>query len=113
MTLKETTTMEQKIGFIFEWRTGKDTITDLCESFGISRPIAYKLIYRFEKITDSTLNLKKKHPRWGAKKMRVLLFNELPNEDIPSVVTVHNIPKKNQYRSRRTVAFVKKIEILC
>jgi hypothetical protein len=34
---------------------------------------------------------KMKYPRWGAKKIRVLLFNELPNEDIPSVVTVHNI----------------------
>ena len=91
MPWKQTTPMEQKIEFICEWRTGKYTITDLCEHFGISRPTAYKLIYRFEKmgfdglressraprnhpnqtskkITDSILNLKKKHPRWGAKK---------------------------------------------
>ena len=91
MPWKETTTMEQKIEFICEWRTGKYTITDLCENFGISRPTAYKLIYRFEKngfdglressraprkhpnqtnekITESILNLKKKHPRRGSKK---------------------------------------------
>ena len=114
MPWKQTTPMEQKIEFICECRSGKYTITDLCENFGISRPTAYKLISRFEnmgfdglressraprnhpnqtskKITASILNLKKKYPCWGAKKIRVLLFNELPNEDIPSVVTVHNI----------------------
>ena len=124
MPWKQTTPMEQKIEFICEWRSGKYTITDLCEHFGISRPTAYKLISRFEKmgfdglressraprnhpnqtskkITDSILNLKKKYPRWGAKKIRVLLFNELPNEDLPSVVTVHNILKKNGFVSTK------------
>ena len=124
MPWKQTTPMEQKIEFICECRSGKYTITDLCENFGISRPTAYKLISRFEnmgfdglressrapknhpnqtskKITASILNLKKNYPRWGAKKIRVLLFNELPNEDIPSVVTVHNILKKNGFVSTK------------
>lgn len=48
MPWKESTTMEQKIEFICEWRTGKYTITELCKSFEISRPTAYKLIDRFE-----------------------------------------------------------------
>ena len=48
MPWKETTTMEQKIEFICEWRTGKYTITELCKNFEISRPTAYKLISRFE-----------------------------------------------------------------
>ena len=49
MPWKDTTIMEQKIEFICEWRTGKYTITELCRSFGISRPTAYKIIARFEK----------------------------------------------------------------
>ena len=48
MPWKTTTTMEQKIEFICEWRTGKYTITELCRNFEISRPTAYKLISRFE-----------------------------------------------------------------
>jgi uncharacterized membrane protein len=48
MPWKETTIMEQKIEFICEWRTGKYTITELCRSFEISRPTAYKIIARFE-----------------------------------------------------------------
>ena len=48
MPWKTTTTMEQKIEFTCEWRTGKYTITKLCKCFNISRPTAYRLINRFE-----------------------------------------------------------------
>ena len=118
MPWKETTTMEQKIEFICEWRTGKYTITELCRAFEISRPTAYKLINRFEKkgfealkeksrtpkyhpnatkenIVDGILKLRKKHPRWGAKKIKKLLFNDFTENEIPSVVTVHNILKRH------------------
>jgi transposase InsO family protein len=119
MPWKETTIMEQKIEFICEWRTGKYTITELCKQFKISRPTAYKIIARFEekgydglrelsrkpraahpnqtdeKIVNSILNLKEKHRLWGAKKIHRLLYNEYEFEDIPSMLTVHNILKKH------------------
>jgi transposase InsO family protein len=124
--------MEQKIEFICEWRTGKYTITELSKSFEISRPTAYKLINRYEKqgyeglreqsriprkhpnetkekIVNGIINLKQKYPRWGAKKIRVLMFNEYEEHEIPSVVTVHNILKRHgfvcsQKRMRRVKA---------
>jgi transposase InsO family protein len=118
MPWKTTTTMEQKIEFICEWRTGKYTIAELCRSFNISRPTAYRLINRFEnegfeglrerskapwihpnatdeKIVNAILQLKGKHRLWGAKKLRILLFNEFKCKEIPSIITVHNILKKN------------------
>jgi len=119
MPWKETTTMEQKIEFICEWRTGKYTITELCKAFEISRPTAYKFIARFEKegyeglrelsrkprgkhpnstnekIINGILQLKEKHKLWGAKKIRILLFNDFPKNEVPSVVTIHNILKKH------------------
>jgi len=118
MPWKESTTMEQKIEFICEWRTGKYTITELCKGFNISRPTAYLLINRFEKegfeglkrrsfkpkdspnrtkktVEDNILKLKEKHPLWGAKKIRKLLFNVCDEKEIPSVVTVHNILFRN------------------
>ena len=114
MPWKNTTTMDQKVEFICEWNTGKYTITELCNGFGISRPTAYRLIGRYEKhgieglreqskspihhpnrtkeyVEDKILQFKKKHLRWGAKKIHKLLFNACSAEDIPSVVTVHNI----------------------
>ena len=119
MPWKETTTMEQKIEFICEWRTGKYTITELCKSFEISRPTAYKIIARFEKegyeglrelsrkpkglhpnatnerVVNSILQLKEKHKLWGAKKIWKLLYNDYPDQVIPTVLTVHNILKKH------------------
>ncbi len=129
MPWKTTTTMEQKIEFICEWHSDKYTITELCRSFEISRPTAYKLISRFEQqgfeglkklsraptnhpnatkenIVESILNLKAEYKLWGAKKIRELLFKEFTKQEVPSVVTVHNILKKNglvcpQKRMRR------------
>ncbi|WP_197077344.1 integrase core domain-containing protein [Lacinutrix sp. Hel_I_90] len=122
--------MEQKIEFICEWRTGKYTITELCKAFEISRPTAYKIIARFEKdgyeglrelsrkprglhpnatnekVVESILNLKEKYKLWGAKKIWKLLYNDYPDETIPTILTVHNILKKHglvspQKRMRR------------
>jgi transposase InsO family protein len=110
--------MEQKIEFVCEWRTGKYTITELCKQFDISRPTAYKLINRFENqgyeglrkasrtprnhpnqtkehIVKSILKLKEKHSLWGAKKINRLLFNDFNSDEIPSVVTTHNILRKH------------------
>jgi transposase InsO family protein len=118
MPWKNTTTMEQKIEFICEWHTNKYTITELCQAFEISRPTAYKLIDRYEKqgieglrerakkpinhpnrtkehVEQNILSLKEKHSKWGAKKIHRLLFNHCSSEDIPSVVTVHNILSKH------------------
>ena len=50
MPWKETTTMEQKVEFICEWLSEKYTITELCKEFIISRPTAYRLINRYEKM---------------------------------------------------------------
>lgn len=114
MPWKEQTIMEQKIEFICEWRTQKYSLTELCRSFGISRPTAYKIIHRFEEcgieglkeksknprkhpnktkesVEQRIIELKEKHNLWGAKKIRKLLFNDCYEKDIPSVVTVHNI----------------------
>jgi transposase len=97
MPWKETTTMEQKVEFICEWRTGKYSITELCKTFNISRPTAYEFIARFEnneieglkqqsqapqKHPDSTkdevvkniLQLKEKHKLWGAKNKEIKFY---------------------------------------
>jgi transposase InsO family protein len=118
MPWKETTTMEQKVEFICEWLTEKYTITELCNEFEISRPTGYRLIQRYEKsgieglldqsrapinhpnrtkdeIKNEILSLKGKYTKWGAKKIRILLFNHFTAEEIPSVITVHNILSKN------------------
>jgi len=132
MPWKETTIMEQKVEFISEWLSNNYTITELCKEFEISRPTGYRLIHNYEKIgieglrkktrapmnhpnktkdevIKKILKLKNKHKNWGAKKLRILLFNDFSNNEIPSIVTVHNILSKNglvcpQKRLRRVKA---------
>ena len=50
MPWKQTTPMEQKLNLSVHGDQKIYHITDLCENFGISRPTAYKLISRFEKM---------------------------------------------------------------
>ena len=118
MPWKDTTTMEQKVEFICEWLSQKYTITELCEKFGITRPTGYRIIGRYEKegieglleksrapinhpnrtkeeVEKKILSLKGKYDKWGAKKLRILLFNDYTETEIPSVTTVHNILLKN------------------
>ncbi|WP_439185656.1 helix-turn-helix domain-containing protein [Carboxylicivirga taeanensis] len=106
--------MEQKVAFICEWNSGKYTITELCKAFGISRPTGYRLISRYEKhgiqglleqsnkpinhsnrtkaeVEEKILSLKKKHDKWGAKKLHTLLFKYFAEKDIPSIITVQNL----------------------
>lgn len=118
MPWKNVSTMEQKVAFIYEWQSDRYTFSELCKSFNISRKTGYQLVSRYEKeglkgllekkrkpinhpnrtdekVEEEILHLKHKHPRWGAKKIRRLLFNDFGQELIPSVVTVHNILAKN------------------
>ena len=121
MPWKETTTMEQKIEFICEWRTGNYTITELCRNFKISRPTAYKIMARFENegfeglkelsrkprglhpnatkenVVNGILSLKEKYKHWGAKKIHKLLYNDFSDDLIPTYLTVHNILKKHGF----------------
>lgn len=118
MAWKETTTMEQKIEFINEWRSGSYTITELCRQFEISRPTAYKYIDRFQKegikglevknrahsshpakipseIEDRIVFHRAKHPRWGGKKIWKYLYNDFEEEEVPSISTVNRVLKRN------------------
>jgi transposase InsO family protein len=129
MPWKETTAMEQKVEFIHEWCSEKYTITELCKAFEISRPTAYKLIYNYDnfglegllekskaprnhpnrtkqEVENKILELKGIHNRWGAKKLHKLLYNDFSDQEIPTILTVHNILLRNglvcpQKRCRR------------
>lgn len=118
MTWKETTTMEQKIEFITEWRSGNYSISELCREFEISRPTAYKYIKRYQQvglkglqehqrapfthpnktpleIEEKIIHYRKKHSRWGGEKIWKLLHNDFKTEHIPSISTVNRIIKRN------------------
>ena len=60
MPWKETTTMEQKVEFICEWRTGKYAITELCKSFSFTSFNLCKDRFDVNKVNFQIINLIKK-----------------------------------------------------
>lgn len=46
MPWMESTTMDAKVAFILDWKSGKCLVSDLCAQYGISRKTGYKCINR-------------------------------------------------------------------
>ncbi len=118
MPWKETDAMNEKVKFISAWLTKEYSISELCRNFGISRPIAYKIINRYEaegviglkersrahhthpqKTNDETvaliLKVKSRYPQWGPRKIRDWLDIEYPDESWPAASTIGDHLKKH------------------
>jgi len=104
--------------FILLFQTGQFTMVELCRQFGISRPTGYAILKRYQEegwdalgersrrhrnhpnqtpraIEEALLTERGKHPRWGARKLLVLLERSMPDTDLPCESTVNNILKKH------------------
>lgn len=130
MPWKETTKMDEKLFFIREYATDQFTVTELADSFGISRKTAYKYINRFKKggldglqerstrpnnsptkipieIEKQILTLKKKKSLYGARKLKVVLERDHKGIIYPPISTIHGILKRhnltNAPRRRRRI----------
>lgn len=118
MPWSETTTMDLKEQFIRDWRKSNCSVTELCCRYGISRKTGHKWLTRYiehgpdglrershanhhvhnrtDADTEKALvNLRKKHPKWGAKKLLHLLGNAHPDWDLPAESTACDIFKRN------------------
>ena len=129
MPWNETTPMDQKMQFIADYLRGELCMTELCEIYGISRKTGYKFVDRYlnhgpealeersrnpshpnqtpEHIVQAILEMRRRHPSWGAKKLLPRLTKRHPRWAFPSRTTVSDIlsrhgmvPKK---RNRRAV----------
>ena len=98
MPWKCTEPMDEKERFVILAKTGRFTISDLCEDFGISRKTGHKYLQRYgsegrdglversrrpksspnataDSVEKLILSERRKHPTWGPKKIRDLLIN--------------------------------------
>src|SRR4029450_821189 len=101
MPWKETCPMDQRVAFMADWLREEWTMTELAERYGISRKTGYKWVERYEddperglaersrapkvhgramaeEIGAAVLALRRKHPRWGPKKLRAILCEREP-----------------------------------
>jgi transposase len=96
MPWKESRVVDERVKFVAEVLKGERKISELCQQYGISRKTGYKWIERYEEagpagledlgrrpqscahatpdaIVKEVLELRYKHPTWGARKLRARL----------------------------------------
>jgi putative transposase len=114
MPWRETSPMDQKTQFIADYLRETLSVCELCDLYGISRKTAYKWIDRYlkhgpaglhdrsrkpgsspnhtpEHIVAALLQVRSRHPTWGAKKLLPLLAKRFPAAELPSRTTVFDI----------------------
>jgi len=110
--------MEEKIRFIGDYLNGVFSFIELCERYGISRKTGYKWVDRYveegikglderprrpinhplktpEYIEKAILEIRRKHPLWGASKVLKILSGRCPEWKLPGRTTVFDILKRN------------------
>ena len=128
MPWSQTTPMDQKTQFIADYLRESFSFTELCARYGVSRETGYKLVERYLEqgpaglqersrrphrspnetaahVVEALLELRRRHPRWGAKKLIPILGKRHPSWDLPARTTVFEIlhrhgmvPKKRRRR---------------
>lgn len=124
MSWSETTAMEQRIQFIRDWRRGVHTVSDLCALYGVSRKTGYKWAQRYveegpdgllershvarvvhnrtsQEVEQALLELRLRHPSWGAKKLLLILSERQPELELPGRSTVCDILSRNGLVTKR------------
>jgi transposase len=106
--------MDQRTQFIADHLRDSLSITELCELYGVSRKTGYKWIDRYlrhgpagleersrrprrsprhtsEEIVTAILDARRRHPRWGGKKLLALLHKRHPRWVLPGRSTACDI----------------------
>jgi putative transposase len=111
MPWRETSPMEQRLEFIREYETELFTMSELAAQYGISRKTGYKWLERYDAdgvdglrdhsrrphqspqatapdLVERLMAVRRRHPRWGAKKLLAVAARRDPRAPWPSRSTV-------------------------
>ena len=118
MPWSETTVMTERVSFIADLESNLFTMTEVCKRHGISRPTGYKWAQRWvaegvdglkdrsrapkrcphrteERVVEALLEARRKHPRWGPRKLLAILRRRQPTWLWPASSTAGDILKRH------------------
>jgi transposase InsO family protein len=124
MPWKETSPVTERMQFIAAYLEGNENFSELCERFGISRKQGYKWRQRYEMggiealkdrsraplnhpqaVAESIVRLiveaRKRHARWGPRKLLVILQRRYPTLSFPAASTVGELLKRQGLIAKR------------
>lgn len=125
MPWSETTPMRERLRFIVDLERNLYTMTELCEHHGISRKTGYKWAARYvaegldglkdrsrapkrcphqteDRAVKALVDARRKHPRWGPKKLVAWLAKRYPTWNLPAPSTAGDILKRHGLVKPRT-----------
>jgi putative transposase len=130
--------MEARAAFIEAYFADERSMIDLCAAHGISRKTGYKWLQRYDEegrrglgdrsraphtsplatqdeLVDLIVNARKKHPRWGARKLKALLERQYADWEFPAASTIGEILKRHGLvapprREKKTPPYGKTLE---
>ena len=130
MPWSQTSPMDQRTQFIADFLRETLSVTELCDLYGVSRKTGYKWIDRYlrfgpagleersrrpscspnatpEEIVQAFLEVRRRHPSWGAKKLLTIVHKRHPRWTLPGRSTVCDILSRNgmvpKQRHRRRI----------
>ena len=109
--------MEEKLRFVFEYERDEQTMTELCQSFGIARETGYVWLRRYQQsgieglleanraaqrhpnqtptaIEQRVLELRQAHMRWGPRKLKRVLERDQSGRKWPAASTIGELLKR-------------------
>ena len=124
MPWDETNCMNERVRFIGSYVEPGEPFSTLCEGFGVSRKTGYKWVERYESdgvadleersraplshphavaehVVEKILRARKKHPRWGPRKLRVILQRHYPQLALPATSTIGEVLRKHGLTQKR------------
>jgi transposase InsO family protein len=116
--------MDEKLRFVAGLKAEEESMTELCERFGISRKTGYKWRHRYQlqglkgladrsraphvvpwaitgAQTEAIVGLRKEHSSWGPKKLRAKLNQRGPGQSWPALSTIGELLKREGLSQRR------------
>jgi transposase InsO family protein len=117
MPWKESSVLDQRMKFVMEYNSGLYSLAELCRAYGISRQTGYKWVERFEQeklrgledrsraparhpnqtkraIEERILELRRKYPSWGPRKLKFHLGKKYPRTVWPATSTIGALLKR-------------------
>jgi transposase InsO family protein len=109
--------MDQRVALIADWLREEWTMTALAERYGVSRKTAYKWVDRYEAdavaglrdrsraprchgravtsdVAAAIVAVRRAHPTWGPKKLRVILQERAPRQRWPAASTMGDLLRR-------------------
>ena len=117
MPWTERNALEERKRFIEEWLKPDGVFRELCRSFGIAPKTGYKWVERFKQrgmeameeqsraphhspqamekeVAAAILALRRRQPRWGARKIRAKLERQNAKQEWPASSSIHELMKR-------------------